>query len=530
MSNGHKLNGYSGGADRDERGPGYKSGRGHSEPSVMAEGSSVDRLEYSDTPRKEFPLLNPFTHKMHLNLLQKVQVAVMTVTLVPVRLVLIAICLAIAWFFSFLCLLGRTEEDEQQPITGCRRSIRLVAFFFARVMFFVAGFHWVTVKGKRATPAEAPILVVAPHTSYFDSQVVVDLVQVSVISRMETLNLPVFGTMTKLTQPVFVSREDPSSRQKTVREIQRRAATGGKWPQILLFPEGTTTNGSCLIYFKLGAFIPGVPVQPVCLRYKNRLNTVVWTWKSLSAYKVMWLTLSQFHNRFEIEFLPVYAPSEEEKKDVQLFAYNVRSVFARVLGVPTTENSLDDARVMRNADVLELPNAQHLVHISRIVRQLGITRDEWKELLSSLCDAVTQSPEPSVTLDELAVHLKSSPSSPHLQELFLFYLKAGENVIDLRTFVIHFYLLALPKAVDDFLQFCFRVYDRNKKGFLVTSEVNELLDALGVPQSAVKVLANSGDGLGTQVSYEGFKKIVENFKEYNSIYKRTHSADKRHAS
>lgn len=74
MSNGHKLNGYSGGADRDERGPGYKSGRGHSEPSVMAEGSSVDRLEYSDTPRKEFPLLNPFTHKMHLNLLQKVQV------------------------------------------------------------------------------------------------------------------------------------------------------------------------------------------------------------------------------------------------------------------------------------------------------------------------------------------------------------------------------------------------------------------------------------------------------------------------
>lgn len=29
---------------------------------------------------------------------------------------------------------------------------------------------------------------------------------------------------------------------------------------------------------------------------------------------------------------------------------------------------------------------------------------------------------------------------------------------------------------------------------------------------------------------EGFKKIVENFKEYNSVYKRTHSADKRHAS
>lgn len=46
-----------------------------------------------------------------------------------------------------------------------------------------------------------------------------------------------------------------------------------------------------------------------------------------------------------------------------------------------------------------------------------------------------------------------------------------------------------------------QAYDRNQKGFLLMSEINELLDALGLPQSAVKVLGNSGDGLGTQVSY-----------------------------
>ena len=56
----------------------------------------------------------------------------------------------------------------------------------------------------------------------------------------------------EFTQPVYVKREDPDSRQNTIREIKRRAATGGKWPQIIIFPEGTCTNRSCLISFKPG--------------------------------------------------------------------------------------------------------------------------------------------------------------------------------------------------------------------------------------------------------------------------------------
>lgn len=36
---------------------------------------------------------------------------------------------------------------------------------------------------------------------------------------------------------------------------------------ILLFPEGTTTNGDYLLPFRTGAFIAGVPVQPTILKY-----------------------------------------------------------------------------------------------------------------------------------------------------------------------------------------------------------------------------------------------------------------------
>lgn len=36
-----------------------------------------------------------------------------------------------------------------------------------------------------------------------------------------------------------MSRTDPNSRKKTISEIKRRANSGGKWPHIAIFPEGS---------------------------------------------------------------------------------------------------------------------------------------------------------------------------------------------------------------------------------------------------------------------------------------------------
>lgn len=39
--------------------------------------------------------------------------------------------------------------------------------------------------------------------------------------------------------------------------------------------------------------------------------------------------MAQFYSRCEIEFLPVYTPSEEEKADANLYAKNVRDIMAK---------------------------------------------------------------------------------------------------------------------------------------------------------------------------------------------------------
>lgn len=59
----------------------------------------------------------------------------------------------------------------------------------------------------------------------------------------------------KFTQPVYVMREDRMSRQKTIGELKRRATSDDSWPEIVIFPEGTCTNGQSLIAFKPGTVV-----------------------------------------------------------------------------------------------------------------------------------------------------------------------------------------------------------------------------------------------------------------------------------
>lgn len=65
---------------------------------------------------------------------------------------------------------------------------------------FCMGFHYVKVKGRPATPEEARIFVVAPHTTYFDAFVVFMTGLPSCVSRQENIEVPLFGSKSKLCQ------------------------------------------------------------------------------------------------------------------------------------------------------------------------------------------------------------------------------------------------------------------------------------------------------------------------------------------
>ena len=51
-----------------------------------------------------------------------------------------------------------------------------------------------------------------------------------------------------------------------------------EWGQLVIFPEGATSNRKAILNFKPGGFIPGVPVQPIVIKYPNTHDTISWTW------------------------------------------------------------------------------------------------------------------------------------------------------------------------------------------------------------------------------------------------------------
>lgn len=62
-------------------------------------------------------------------------------------------------------------------------------------MYVVGSANYVKVKGKLASPKEAPILVTAPHSSFLDPLAVLLTGPASVVGKIEAGEIPFYGSM-----------------------------------------------------------------------------------------------------------------------------------------------------------------------------------------------------------------------------------------------------------------------------------------------------------------------------------------------
>uniref|UniRef100_A0A8C6UTA7 Lysophosphatidylcholine acyltransferase 1 n=1 Tax=Neogobius melanostomus TaxID=47308 RepID=A0A8C6UTA7_9GOBI len=429
------------------------------------------------------------------------------ITLFPIRLLMAAFMMLLAWPFAFLATVGRSE-DSVEPQCFWRRLVDIILKIIMRVMWFAGGFHWISVKGQRALPSEASILTLAPHSSYFDA-IPVTMTMSSIVMKAESKDLLLWGTLIKFIRPVFVSRSDQNSRKMTVEEIKRRAQSGGEWPQIMIFPEGTCTNRSCLITFKPGAFIPGVPVQPVVIRYPNKLDTITWTWQGPGAC----------HPIMFFQFLPIYTPSEEEKKNPLLFAVNVRRIMAKALGVPITDYSFEDCQLAMAEGQLRLPVDTCLLEFAKLVRRLGLkSKNPEKDLLEYGTRAMKLEGQKQ-SLEDFAQFL-DLPVSDMLRDMFALFDEHEDNRIDVREYVIALSVACRPAKTMDTLKLAFKMFESDNDGAITEAELAVILKtALGVSRLSVSRLFSSIDSKDTgKVTYDMFKRFVEENPEFDEEY------------
>jgi 1-acyl-sn-glycerol-3-phosphate acyltransferase len=158
-----------------------------------------------------------------------------------------------------------------------RAKVAFPRFFWGR--FAAALGLEVRIVGELASKATGrPVIFVSNHSSWVDVPVVGAVLPASFVAKGEIDGWPVVRTIARLGRTIFVSRQ----RGSTVRErdaMQEVLARGGN---LILFPEGTSSDGSRVLPFRSSFFAvaegKGIEdpnrrplVQPVSVVY-DRLN------------------------------------------------------------------------------------------------------------------------------------------------------------------------------------------------------------------------------------------------------------------
>lgn len=160
-------------------------------------------------------------------------------------------------------------------ILGLRLNWRLrrkLPGFWHRIACRLLGLK-VHVNG--AVAAGRPLMIASNHASWLDILVLSAVADVVFIAKSEVRTWPIFNTLARLQATIFIEREERRKTGDQVNEIGARLAAG---EIVVLFPEGTTSDGNRLLPVKTSLFgaasaaLPAAPegivlIQPVAVAY-----------------------------------------------------------------------------------------------------------------------------------------------------------------------------------------------------------------------------------------------------------------------
>ena len=113
------------------------------------------------------------------------------------------------------------------------------------------------------------VLFVSNHLSYFDIIILGSLIPGRFIAKSEVAKWPILGLLAKATRTIFITR------QKNTAHLQKKLIKQEleKLENLILFPEGTSTDGRRVLPFKSSLFeapkLANSTVQPITIRYTH---------------------------------------------------------------------------------------------------------------------------------------------------------------------------------------------------------------------------------------------------------------------
>lgn len=165
--------------------------------------------------------------------------------------------LAVATFHRLL------PGDDRNRLHRLTRN----ASVFSRAALRALGISFV-INRHPARSDDTGRLIVANHLSWLDIVLLSSVTPVVFITSVELRNAVFLGMLARMAGSLFVERRSPSGLKREIEAVEKLLQDGFS---VVLFPEGTTSNGDTVRPFKVSLFDAAcrahVNVLPVCLRY-----------------------------------------------------------------------------------------------------------------------------------------------------------------------------------------------------------------------------------------------------------------------
>jgi len=171
-------------------------------------------------------------------------------------------------------------------------------------------------------------ITVCNHVSFCDVFMVLEeLGAVGMLSKGSLQKVPIIGRFMQQIGCLFYDESTRSNLLDMMKEEEKKYNEDTTRAKLVIFPEGTTTNGTSLLRFHRGAFVNGSPVKPMIVHYPYRHFNVAWD--SINIFLWFPRFLCQFYNSCTIIHFPVYYPNQLERENPDLYAENVRELMSK---------------------------------------------------------------------------------------------------------------------------------------------------------------------------------------------------------
>lgn len=222
-------------------------------------------------------------------------------------------------------------------------------------------------------PNEVAPIVVSNHVSILDMFYYLAK-NVSFLSKDTAAKAPLVGMFAIARQNIFLDRASLEDRQRVLELIKERTArvkSHGDISPLLIFPEGTVSNGRSLIGFKKGAFQSGDLIKIYLLKYNPEEGDFIFSMSNMSTIYSMLLSMSKLSNTIEeIEIIEPFDPEyvyrkhkvhRDDEESWKLVAEEVKSLMAAVSGFKSVHTSMRETKEFE--DVSEEINKQILAKL-----------------------------------------------------------------------------------------------------------------------------------------------------------------------